>query len=185
MKNQMFKVGDKVVYPSHKSIGTVLSISEEEVGGKKVNLYRISFQKDNMVLHIPVDTVLKSGLRILNSKEYISKDVIPVLFVASERKDEAWRSCSSEYEAKLNSGDLVLIAEIVRDLCVEGNFTYSKLNVYEAALDRLVSEVSSVYNISYERAKKRLLMIKKGLARSIEEANSDDVETEKVKEKVF
>ena len=172
MKENKFNIGEKVVYPSHKSIGTIIAVSEEEVAGTIVKLYKIKFQKDNMLLHVPVDAVMKSGLRVLNSKNYISEHVIPVLIAPSNKKEETWRSCSGEYEAKLNSGDLALIAEIIRDLCDSGNFTYSKRNVYDAALDRLASEVSSVYDISYEQAKQRLLMIRNGVARTIEESSN-------------
>ncbi|MBQ4874727.1 MAG: CarD family transcriptional regulator [Rickettsiaceae bacterium H1] len=184
MKSNEFKIGDKVVYPSHKSIGSIIEISKEKIADTEVTFYKIEFQKDNMVLHVPVNAAIESGLRVLNSKNYISEHVIPVLREPSSKKDETWRNCSGEYEAKLNSGDLSLVAEIIRDLCDNGNFTYSKRNIYDSALDRLTSEVSSVYGISYESVKKRLLMIRNGLARTIEESvGSSDKEIEKDLEK--
>ncbi len=166
---QQFKIGDKVVYPAHNSIGTIIAISEEEIVGHNVQLYKIKFQKDNMLLHVPVDAAAESGLRVLNSKKYIDEHIISVLKSPSDKKEEAWRTYSSEYESKLNSGDLTLVAEIVRDLCESNNLTYSKRNLYDAALDRLVSEVSSVYDLSYETVKKRLVMITKGIAGNIED----------------
>lgn len=178
MTENQFTIGDKVVYPTHKGIGTVLSIGEKKFVDTTSLVYTIQFQKDNMVLHIPVEAAMRSGLRMINSKDYITNHVISVLRTTSTKKEEAWRNCSSEYEAKLHSGDLTLIAEIVRDLCDNGNFTYSKRNIYEAALDRLASEVSSVYGNTFEEAKQRILMIKRGLARTVEEHNiSLDQET--------
>ena len=175
MEEYKFKVGENVVYPSHKSIGAVITIEEEQIAGTSISVYKVKFEKENMILHVPINAAIKSGLRPLNSKEYISEKVIAVLKMQLNKKDEAWRTCAAEYENKLNSGNLIMIAEVVRDLFNEGGATYSRRNVYEAALDRLVSEVSIVYSIPHNYAKERLLMIRRGLARTIVE----EMETEK------
>lgn len=181
MTDDEFKVGDRVVYPSHKSIGIIVSIEQEEIAGTQVSLYKIKLEEENMILRVPVNAAVSSGLRCLGSKEYIDNNVIAVLRDVCGHKGENWRNCLGEYENKLNSGDLMLIAEVVRDLFTDGDMSYSKRNLYDAALNRLASEVSSVYSISNEDAKSHLIMIRRGLSKRIvrderkKELQDDDV----------
>ena len=109
-----FKSGDPVVYPAH-GVGTIEGIETHSIGDMEVTLYSISFEKDRMRLKIPVQKAQESGLRKLCSNDRL-KDALQTLQGKAKAKRAMWSRRAQEYEAKINSGDPVSIAEVLRDL---------------------------------------------------------------------
>ena len=156
-KDLVFKAGDFVVYPAH-GVGKVLEIETREISGHTVELYVISFERDRMTLRVPVDKVDNSGLRRLSTKK-IMETALTTLKGKARVKRTMWSRRAQEYEAKINSGDPVSIAEVVRDLYrgeAQQEQSYSERQIYEQALERLAHEVAAVENIQHDKATKKL-----------------------------
>ncbi|GAB4532051.1 MAG: CarD family transcriptional regulator [Ruegeria sp.] len=144
-KKLEFRPNDFVVYPAH-GVGKIISIEEQEVAGFKLELFVISFEKDKMTLRVPTNKVTESGLRSLSSPDVISQ-AMKTLKGKAKVKRAMWSRRAQEYEQKINSGDLISIAEVVRDLHrtdEQREQSYSERQLYEAALDRLTREVAAV-----------------------------------------
>ncbi|MDX1739472.1 MAG: CarD family transcriptional regulator [Alphaproteobacteria bacterium] len=161
-----FSAGDHVVYPTH-GVGKVQGIEETEVAGEKLELIIIEFDKDRMILRVPVAKAANSGLRNLSTPE-VMKDALKTLKGKSRVRRTMWSRRAQEYEAKINSGDPVAIAEVVRDLFRNANQpdqSYSERQLYQAALDRLAREVAAVEEIDEEEATVKLeTMLEKAAA---------------------
>ena len=156
-KDLVFKAGDFVVYPAH-GVGKVLEIETRDISGHTVELYVISFERDRMTLRVPVDKVDNSGLRRLSTKK-IMETALTTLKGKARVKRTMWSRRAQEYEAKINSGDPVSIAEVVRDLYrgeAQQEQSYSERQIYEQALERLAHEVAAVENIQHDKATKKL-----------------------------
>ena len=152
-----FKKGDFVVYPVH-GVGRVEGIESFAVSGMSVSLYSIIFEQDRMRLKVPVAKAKTAGLRRLSSKDRI-KDAITTLQGRAKIRRVMWSRRAQEYEAKINSGDPVSIAEVVRDLhrnAGQPDQSYSERQIYEAALDRLARELAAVERIDKEVATQKL-----------------------------
>ncbi len=151
--SSLFSKGDFVVYPTH-GVGQVTGIEKKEVAGHKLHLFVISFENERMTLSVPVDKAVDSGLRKLSSKKIM--DVAMTTLKGRARvKRTMWSRRAQEYEAKINSGDPILIAEVVRDLhrrADQPDQSFSERQIYEQALDRLSSEVAAVDKVDMERA---------------------------------
>ena len=144
-QRQGFKTGEFVVYPAH-GVGQVSSIEEQEVAGQTLELFVISFLQDKLILRVPVGKVVSAGMRKLAEPVLVEKSLKTVQGRARVKRT-MWSRRAQEYEAKINSGDLIQIAEVVRDLFRSENQpeqSYSERQLYEAALERLTREVAAV-----------------------------------------
>lgn len=149
--------GDYVVYPTH-GVGRVTAIETTTVGSLEVELYTIFFDKERMTLKLPVQKAKNSGLRKLSSKDRI-KNAMETLKGKSRVKRTMWSRRAQEYEAKINSGDPVSIAEVVRDLFRpedQPEQSYSERQIYQAALERLARELAAVEKIDDGKAIQKL-----------------------------
>lgn len=140
-----FRRNEFVVYPSH-GVGRIVSIDEEEVAGVKLELFVINFEKDKMMLRVPTAKSKEVGMRKL-SGDAVVKKAMSTLKGKARVKRTMWSRRAQEYEAKINSGDLISIAEVVRDLYrsdTQPEQSYSERQLYEAALDRMAREIAAV-----------------------------------------
>lgn len=152
-----FAAGDFVVYPAH-GVGFVEGVETQTIAGMEITLYTICFEKDRMRLKLPVSKVKASGLRKLSSKDRL-KDALATLQGRSQTRRIMWSRRAQEYEAKINSGDPVSIAEVLRDLKREGDQSeqsYSERQIYQAALERLAREVAAIEKIDEKKAAEKL-----------------------------
>ncbi|MCB1556511.1 MAG: CarD family transcriptional regulator [Alphaproteobacteria bacterium] len=152
-----FATGDYVVYPAH-GVGRVEGVSTEAIAGMDVTLYTISFKKDRMRLKVPAMNVARVGLRKLSSEDRL-KDAIDTLQGRSRVRRAMWSRRAAEYETKINSGDPVAIAEVLRDLKRSNDDTeqsYSERQIYQSALERLAREVAAVESITEDQASDKL-----------------------------
>ena len=156
-ENSEFKTGNWVVYPTH-GVGKVIGLEDQEIAGTKLKLVVISFERDRMTLRVPTDKAKESGLRRLSSKDEM-QGALKTLRGRSRVRRTMWSRRAQEYEAKINSGDPVSIAEVVRDLHRkedQPDQSYSERQIYQAALDRLVRELAAVEDIDEEAATEQL-----------------------------
>jgi CarD family transcriptional regulator len=152
-----FKVGDFVVYPTH-GVGRIQKIDEQEVAGIKLELFVIAFEKDKMILRVPTMKAKAVGMRKLSSPDVVAT-ALNTLKGRARIKRTMWSRRAQEYEAKINSGDLVSIAEVVRDLhraTGQPEQSYSERQLYEAALARMAREVAAIERIDEPSAVKRV-----------------------------
>ncbi len=157
MAKSEFGEGDYVVYPTH-GVGRVMGIETQEVGDITLDLIVIKFEKDRMTLRVPVDKAANSGLRKLSSRKMMDS-ALTTLKGRSRAKRTMWSRRAQEYEAKINSGDPVSIAEVVRDLHrgpEQPDQSYSERQMYQAALDRLARELAAVEKIDEDAAALKL-----------------------------
>jgi CarD family transcriptional regulator len=157
VKDFAFEKGDFVVYPTH-GVGKVIDIEAKEIAGHKLDLFVISFEQERMMLRVPVAKAKLSGLRKLSSRK-IMENALVTLKGRSRVSRAMWNRRAQEYEAKINSGDPVSIAEVVRDLhrnAGQPDQSYSERQIYEAALDRLARELAAVERIDKELATQKL-----------------------------
>lgn len=156
----VFNSGDYVVYPTH-GVGKVSDVSKQTIAGSELELLVVNFDKDKMTLRIPVAKVEQVGLRKISEATTID-NALATLKGKAKVKKIMWSRRAQEYENKINSGNPIAIAEVVRDLYRNENLaeqSYSERQIYEQALDRLASEVAVFYNTSIEAANKKLLEI--------------------------
>ena len=150
---QGFKTGEAIVYPAH-GVGRITAIEEQEIAGFKLELFVVSFEKDKMVLRVPTAKAASVGMRKLAEPELIQK-ALDVLTGRARVKRTMWSRRAQEYEAKINSGDLIAIAEVVRDLYraeSQPEQSYSERQLYESALDRMAREVAAIEQIDRDAA---------------------------------
>ena len=144
-KKLEFTLNDFIVYPAH-GVGKIISIEEQEIAGSVLELYVIIFEKDKMTLRVPTNKAEEVGMRSLSSPDMVSQ-ALTTLKGKPKVKRAMWSRRAQEYEQKINSGDLLAIAEVVRDLHrndEQREQSYSERQLYEAALDRLTREVAAV-----------------------------------------
>lgn len=152
-----FKAGEHIVYPAH-GVGQITGIEDQEIAGYKLELFVISFEKDKMTLRVPVSKIAAVGMRKLSEPDVVAKALETVKGRARVKRT-MWSRRAQEYEAKINSGDLVSIAEVVRDLYradTQPEQSYSERQLYEAALDRMAREVAAVGKISETEAVRQI-----------------------------
>jgi CarD family transcriptional regulator len=163
-QRQGFKTGEAIVYPAH-GVGRITAIEEQEIAGFKLELFVVAFEKDKMVLRVPTAKAITVGMRKLAEPKLITRS-LEVLTGRARVKRTMWSRRAQEYEAKINSGDLIAVAEVVRDLYrseAQPEQSYSERQLYEAALDRVVREISTVNKITETEA---LKLIEQSLAKS-------------------
>lgn len=152
-----FKKNEFIVYPTH-GVGKIVSIEKEEIAGTELELYVIEFEKEKLTLRVPVGKAEQLNMRSLSTPEKM-KTAITTLKGRARIKRTMWSRRAQEYEAKINSGDPVSIAEVVRDLhrsSDQPEQSYSERQIYESALGRLAREMAAVEKIGEEEAIERL-----------------------------
>ncbi len=146
-KKNEFSPNDFVVYPAH-GVGKIVKIETQEVAGFELELFVISFEKDKMTLRVPTNKATEVGMRSLSSPDIVA-NAMKTLKGKAKVKKAMWSRRAQEYEQKINSGDLIAIAEVVRDLHRaddQREQSYSERQLYEAALERLTREIAAVGN---------------------------------------
>ena len=183
-QRQGFKTNEFVVYPAH-GVGQILAIEEQEVAGCKLELFVINFVKDKMTLRVPTAKIAAVGMRKL-AEPPIVKRALETLKGRARIKRTMWSRRAQEYETKINSGNIVSIAEVVRDLYrseTQPEQSYSERQLYEAALDRLAREISAVQRITETEAVKEIeAALAKGPRRGAKPAEGEAAEDEAVVE---
>ena len=148
-----FRTGESIVYPAH-GVGRIIDIEDQEVAGMKLELFVITFEKDKMTLRVPVAKAATVGMRKLADEDTVARAFETVRGRARVKRT-MWSRRAQEYEAKINSGDLIAISEVVRDLYrsqSQPEPSYSERQLYEQAIDRLSREVAVVEKISETEA---------------------------------
>ena len=156
-KKFAFAANDYVVYPTH-GVGKVTDIVTEEIAGFELQLFVINFAAEKMTLRVPIGKAEESGLRKISSREKM-QTAVGTLKGKARAKRTMWSRRAQEYEAKINSGDPVAIAEVVRDLHRppdQPDQSYSERQMYEAALERLVNEYALVEKLDVDAATEKL-----------------------------
>ncbi len=152
-----FKTNEYIVYPTH-GVGRIVGIEEQEIAGMSLELFVITFEKDKMTLRVPTGKLQSVGMRKLADEDIVRK-AIETLKGRARIKRTMWSRRAQEYEAKINSGDLVAIAEVVRDLYrseAQPEQSYSERQLYEAALDRMAREIAAVEKLDERGAVQRI-----------------------------
>lgn len=150
---RLFKIGQHIVYPAH-GVGEVVGIEQEVIAGFDIEVYTVKFEQDKMTLRVPTAKAATSGMRAL-SNELVLKDAFTTLKGRARIKRTMWSRRAQEYEAKINSGDLILVSEVVRDLHrteTQPEQSYSERQLYESALDRMVREVAAIQKTDRDTA---------------------------------
>jgi len=157
-----FKADDYAVYPSH-GIGKIVDIEKTLVLGQDLSCYLMYFEKEKLMIKIPMNSAEKIGLRHLISKSQMD-EVFSILRSGVKKLKGMWSRRAQEYETKINSGDIMLLAEVLRDLTrdiEDGERSYSERIIYETAINRLASEYSAIYGIDFEEAKDKVTLTAK------------------------
>ena len=157
-KAENFVEGDHVVYPTH-GVGKVERIATEEIAGHKLELIHITFEENRMTLRVPVAKARSAGLRKLATRKLFD-EALAVLKGRARIKRTMWSRRAQEYEAKINSGDPLSIAEVVRDLhrnAGQPDQSFSERQIYEAAMDRLAAELAALERIDKTAAATKLI----------------------------
>jgi CarD family transcriptional regulator len=157
LSRQGFRTHEHIVYPAH-GVGQIVRIEEQEIAGNKLELFVISFSKDKMTLRVPTAKAASVGMRKLAGPDVVKKS-LDTLKGRARVKRTMWSRRAQEYEAKINSGNLISIAEVVRDLFRSENQpeqSYSERQLYEAALDRMVRELATIEDITETEAGKQV-----------------------------
>lgn len=152
-----FKTSEYIVYPAH-GVGQIVAIEEQEIAGLKLDLFVIVFEKDKMTLRVPTAKAEQVGMRKLAEQDTVEK-ALEIVKGRARVKRTMWSRRAQEYEAKINSGDLVAISEVVRDLhraTSQPEQSYSERQLYEAALDRMAREISAVSRTTESEAIRRI-----------------------------
>jgi CarD family transcriptional regulator, regulator of rRNA transcription len=179
-QRQGFKTSEFVVYPAH-GVGQIMAIEEQEIAGAKLELFVINFVKDKMTLRVPTAKIVSVGMRKLAEPAMV-KRALDTLKGRARIKRTMWSRRAQEYEAKINSGDIVAISEVVRDLFrsdTQPEQSYSERQLYEAALDRLSREISAVQHVTETEAVKEIeAALAKGPRRGPAKAGEETPEVE-------
>lgn len=155
-----FAVGEFVVYPTH-GVGKIMGHEVERIGEHELKVFVIAFEKDKMTLRVPVGRAEAAGLRSISSNDQIGK-ALATLKGRAKIARGMWSRRAQEYEAKINSGNLVAIAEVVRDLhknVDQSERSYSERMIYETAMHRLCGEVAASEKVDVKDAQERLLKV--------------------------
>lgn len=171
-----FKTGEYVVYPAH-GVGMIVGIDEQEVAGLTLELFVISFEQDKLTLRVPVAKVKSVGMRKLADDDLVARALDTVTGRARVKRT-MWSRRAQEYEAKINSGDLISISEVVRDLYRSDDQpeqSYSERQLFEQAMDRMSREIAAVNKLTLTEA---VQLIEKNLAKSPRRGKTAEAEAE-------
>ena len=156
----VFEVGDYVVYPKH-GVGRVIELQKSEIAGMQLELYVLRFEKEKMTLRVPTNKAEGVGMRKLSSDKTM-QEALATLKGKPKVKRTMWSRRAQEYEAKINSGDLVSIAEVTRDLFRaddQPEQSYSERQIFEAASSRLARELAAMEESDEKTAQAKILQI--------------------------
>lgn len=170
-----FKINQYIVYPSH-GVGKIIDIESIDVSGQKFNCYLIFFEKEKLTIKIPTNKAQESGIRNLVSKKQM-EEVLSILRNGVKKMKGMWSRRAQEYETKINSGNIILLAEVLRDLTrdiEDSERSYSERIIYETAINRLASEYSVLYNVSFEDAREKVINTAKDKLSSEPKLNKDE-----------
>ena len=160
-----YKVKDYVVYPKH-GVGQITEFKKMSIGGIDIEAYILKFEKDKANGMVPVNK--QSHLRPLATINQVNK-CISILKSKPKIKRSMWSRRAQEYEAKISSGKIYELAEVVRDLNKGDDLmvdqSYSERQLFEKAYDRILTEFQIVLNLSFEDTQKKL---DKALKRNLE-----------------
>ena len=148
-----FRINEFIVYPAH-GVGQIIDITDQEIAGMSLELFVVNFEKEKMVLRVPLEKAKQVGMRKLADNSVL-EGAMKTLRGRARVKRTMWSRRAQEYEAKINSGDLIAIAEVVRDLFRNENQpeqSYSERQLYEAALERMAREVATVNKTTDDEA---------------------------------
>ena len=160
-----FQIDDYIVYPSH-GVGQIIDEEVQNVAGFELKMYVITFKKDKMTLKVPKDKIESTGMRKLSSPNTIGK-ALQVIGGKAKVKRAMWSRRAQDYEQKINSGELIQIAEVVRDLYrndEQREQSYSERQLYEAALERLTREIAAVDGVEETKAQEKVHKVLDGKA---------------------
>ena len=152
-KKEQFLPEQYVVYPSH-GIGQILEIEKKEIAGQMLKMYVIEFEKEKMILRVPIEKTKEIGVRKVSTKNQL-KEIFEILTGKAKIRRTMWSRRAQEYEAKINSGDIKLLTEVVRDLFrsdSQPEQSYSERQLYEAARERLSREVAVIEKTDEQKA---------------------------------
>jgi len=155
-----FKINEHVVYPAH-GVGKIIGIEEQEIAGMALELFVINFEKEKLTLRVPTGKLESVGMRKLADEALVAKGM-HVLKGRARVKRTMWSRRAQEYIAKINSGDLISIAEVVRDLYrseAQPEQSYSERQLYEDALDRMARELAAVEKLDERGAVQRIVEV--------------------------
>jgi CarD family transcriptional regulator len=155
-----FDVGDYVVYPKH-GVGRVIELQSTDIAGMQLELYVLRFEKERMTLRVPTNKAESVGMRKLSSDKTL-RDALETLKGKPKVKRTMWSRRAQEYEAKINSGDLISIAEVTRDLFRaddQPEQSYSERQIFEAASSRLARELAAMEQVDEPAALVKILEI--------------------------
>ena len=165
ISNEDFQIDDFVVYPSH-GVGQIIDEEVQNVAGFELRMFVLSFEKDKMTLKVPKDKIVSTGMRKLSSPNIIGK-ALQVIGGKAKVKRAMWSRRAQDYEQKINSGELILIAEVVRDLHrndEQREQSYSERQLYEAALERITREIAAVDGVEEQKAQEKVDKVLEGKA---------------------
>ena len=160
MAKTAFSIGDHVVYPTH-GVGKIINEETQSIGDVELRVFVIDFQKDKMTLRVPVSRADAAGLRHISSEDEIVK-VFTTLKGRAKKSRGMWSRRAQEYESKINSGCVMLIAEVVRDLhqnVDQAERSYSERMIYESAFGRLAGELAAAEKMEHIIASDKLLKL--------------------------
>lgn len=175
-----FKTNEFIVYPAH-GVGRIIGIEEQEIAGMSLELFVINFEKEKLTLRVPTGKLESVGMRKLADDDIVKK-AMEILKGRARIKRTMWSRRAQEYVAKINSGDLVSIAEVVRDLYrseAQPEQSYSERQLYEDALDRMAREIAAVEKLDDRGAVQRITDVLSKSARGrrlAEEGESEEVQ---------
>lgn len=182
-QRQGFKTGEFIVYPSH-GVGKIIDIEEQEVAGLTLELFVIEFEQDKMLLRVPTAKVESVGMRKISEDTIVAK-ALKTLQGRARVKRTMWSRRAQEYEAKINSGDMGFVAEVVRDLFRaddQPEQSYSERQLYEQSLDRLAREIAAVEKLSLtesiQKIKENLVKGPRRGAKSAEESAEESADVD-------
>ena len=161
-KQNSYSIGNYVIYPSH-GVGKIIDIESISVMQQQVSCYLIYFDRERLTIKIPTNKVEKFGIRPLVSKEKMN-EVFSILRSGVKKMKGMWSRRAQEYETKINSGDIIMLAEVLRDLTrdiEDSERSYSERIIYETAIFRLACEYSAIYGVSFETAKDKVTITAK------------------------
>jgi CarD family transcriptional regulator len=180
VKKVVFKTGEQVVYPAH-GVGRIVQVEEQEIAGARLELYIVDFEKEKLRLRVPTNKAEARGMRKLADKPLIDH-AMRVLRGRARIKRTMWSRRAQEYEAKINSGDLISVAEVVRDLYrseKQPEQSYSERQLFEQALERMAREIAAVKKIDDDMAIKELeTYLEKNAHKNVRAAAEEEVPAE-------
>jgi CarD family transcriptional regulator len=196
-KKYQFKVGECAVYPSH-GVGKISEIEKMSVLGRDFECYLMYFEREKLTIKIPVSSSEKTGLRKLVSRSAM-EEVLQILRSGVKKLKGMWSRRAQEYESKINSGDIVMLAEVLRDLTRDiddSERSYSERIIYETGITRLASEYSAIYDLEFEEAKNIIIttardkidgavVIKNDHFDDVREDSDEEVDEEEVEDEEY